>query len=706
MTDAPATHFLSDLAVILSLAGLVTVVFQRLRLPVVAGYLMAGVALGPGLGVGLIHDPATVRTLAEIGVVLLMMFVGLEFRIGKLARIGPRIGAAVVIETGLMLVVGFGVAKALGWTRLEGLLAAGVVAISSTAVIAKAFEESPPDRRLRELVYSLLVFEDLVAIVLVAVGTTVALGGDLDVASVGRLLGRLGLLLVAMLGIGLLLVPRLMRAVVALGRRETTLVTSVGLTFLLALITHDAGYSVALGAFVAGMLMSESGASHQIEQVVQPIRDLFAAVFFVAVGMLLEVRTAAAAWPLVLLFTAVVMGGKIVGVSLGAFLAGFGTRTAVGAGLSMAQIGEFSFIIAGLGLAAPGTAPLYPVAVSTAILTAFLSPLLVRRSEAAALWFDRRLPPPLQTVSTLYAAWVEQLGARPGEPTAWQARRRLIWFLAVDAAMVALALIGASVGWRLDPGRWTGWGIPPAAGRFGGLGLAFLVAAPFGFGLVMTGRRLARLLAEGVVPAVAAGKVDQGRAPRRVLVVALELVITLVVGIPLVMATLPFLPPYGAPGVVLALVILLGLAFWRTARDLDSHARAGAELVVHVLGRQGGSTPAGGLDRVREMLPGMGDFEPIRVEPGSAADGASLGELNLRGRTGATVVALSRSGEARVFPSADTRLTAGDLIALTGSHRAIADARDLVEDRLGPPDALTDHPPPPPVPPRDPDSPG
>src|SRR5690349_19064679 len=145
MADHSATNFLQDLAIILSLAALATVLFQRLRLPVVAGYLVAGVALGPRVAVGLIQDPETVRTLAEVGVVLLMLFVGLEFRIRRVARIGGRIGAAVLIEVGLMLGLGFALAKGLGWARLESLLAAGMVAVSSTAVIVKVFEDDPPD---------------------------------------------------------------------------------------------------------------------------------------------------------------------------------------------------------------------------------------------------------------------------------------------------------------------------------------------------------------------------------------------------------------------------------------------------------------------------------------------------------------------------------------------------------------------------------
>ena len=682
MTDAAATHFLRDLAIILSVAALVTVVFQRFRLPLVPGYLAAGVAVGPEIARGLISDPATIRALAEVGVVLVMFFVGLEFRVRRVARLAPRLGLAVMIEIGLMLALGFWAASLLGWSRLESLLAAGVVAISSTAVIAKSFEDTTPDWRLRDLVFSLVVLEDLVAIVLVAVGTTVAFGAAVDVGSLSGLLGKLAVLLASMVVVGLLVVPPVVRAVVALGRSETILITAVGLTFLFALITQAAGYSVALGAFLAGVLMAESGVGHQVTHVVQPVRDLFAAVFFVAVGMLLDPAAAVAAWPTVLLFVVVVTVGKVVGVSVGAFLAGFGTRTAVQAGMSMAQIGEFSFIMAGLGLAgSAGGRPLYSVAVATAMVTAFLTPVLMRRSEKVAWWIDRRLPRPIQTFTSLYTAWAETLAVGRTDSARWRPRQRMLAWLALDAALVAAALIVGSFQVTRQTG-WLAWlGVPARLERVGLLTTAALAAVIFGLGMVRTARRLARTIAESVVPPVVAGRVDQGRSPRRVLEITVEIALTIAVGIPLVVVTLPFLPSFGVPAMIGAVLLLLLFAFWRTARDLDSHTRAGAELVAHVLARHGAGG-AGSLDQVRGMLPGLGELSPMRVEAGSAIAGMTLGDLNVRGRTGATIVAVARGGGQRlVFPSAGERLEEGDLIAVTGSHQAIMAAEALPHAR-------------------------
>lgn len=675
-----ADRFLQDLAIILTTAALATVVFRRLRLPVIAGYLVAGVVVGSDVGPRLVANPGSIRTLAELGVVLLMTSVGLEFRVGKLARLGPRIAVTAGIEIAGMFSLGLVVARALGWSPLDAVLAAGIVSISSTMVIAKVFEDQAADWRLRELVFGVLVMEDVVAIALVAVSTTMAFGAEITAGSVAGVLGRLGLVLVLMVAIGLLAVPPAIRAVVRRHRSETVLLTSLGFAFLAAFLTRAAGLSVALGAFVAGMLMAEGGVGHQVGEVIRPVRDLFAAVFFVAVGMLLDVRGALAAWPLVLLFAVVVVAGKIIGVSLGAFLGGFGVRTSVRAGMSMAQIGEFSFIIAGLGAtSASSSAPLYPIAVATALVTAFVAPLLASRSEAAALRLDRALPHPLQTFVTLYGSWTESLGGRRemGRPGV----RRLVRFLLLDTLVVAALLVATSVLYRRSPEWLDGVALPLAWQRVLVLGLGAAVALPFGFGLVLAIRRLARVLAESVVPAVAPGKVDQGRAPRRALVVTLEIALTVLVALPLVAVTLPFLPPYGAPGVVFAVLAMMAVAFWRTARDLDSHTRAGAELVAHVLARQGEQANAESFEVVRNLLPGLGTVVPLRVDPSSAAVGCTLGDLNIRGLTGATVVALARGAERRAFPDADERLQAGDLIAVTGSNEAITRAATLVRAR-------------------------
>ena len=682
MASGAAHYFLRDLALILGTAALATVLFQRLRIPVIVGYLVAGMLVGPLAPRPLIHDPATIQTLAELGVVLLLFSIGLEFRFRKLLLLGPRVALAMLVEVGLMLLLGYGLARALGWDVLHSLLTAGMVAISSTMVASGTLADLAADRRLKDIVFGVLVMEDLIAIVLIAVLTTVATGADLSAPLLADLLGRLGLFLLALIVGGMLLIPRTINAVLALKRPETTLVAALAICFGLAVLSLVAGYSVALGGFIAGALVAESGKHHIVAETIRPVRDLFTAIFFVAVGMLFQPSAIAGAWTAALLLVVLVLIGKTVGVTAGVFLAGYGTRDSVRAGMSLAQIGEFSFVIAGLGAATASGAGtrLYAIAVAVATATAFTTPILAKRGERVAAWLDRKLPHPVQTVASLYASWVELLVApKPAHaPTAQ--RSRLIRLLLLDAAAVAVAIIGTSLAYRRLP-LWVGSDTAASPGmRLVLLGGGALLALPFAFGLVRTMRRLALLLAESAVPRPGRG-VDQGFAPRRTLAATLQIGLVIAVGVPLTLLTLPFVPPFGVAGVIVAYLLILGIAFWRNAADLDRHSRAGAELVVHVLGKQGHSGDTGMFEVVQGMLPGLGTIVPVEVGLGSAAAGRTLGELNLRGRTGATVVALSRGEERDPAPTAVTRVEAGDLLALSGSGSAIGLAVALLRAR-------------------------
>src|SRR2546426_8367349 len=276
-----------------------------------------------------------------------------------------------------------------------------------------------------------------------AVLAAIASGSGLAAGPLVATIARLAAFLVGLVGIGLLLVPRAMRAIVRLKRRETTLVASIGICFTIALLAQVFGYSVALGAFLAGSLVAESGEEKQIERLVEPVRDVFGAVFFVSVGMLIDPALVAQHWGAVVALTAAVIIGKVLGVSLGAFLTGSGMRTSVQAGLSLAQIGEFSFIIAALGLSLHATGEfLYPVAVAVSALTTLFTPWMIRGSGPIAAWVDRKLPRPLQTFAALYGSWLEELRARRPAATAMTGLRRLLRLLVAPFHLAGVLLVG------------------------------------------------------------------------------------------------------------------------------------------------------------------------------------------------------------------------------------------------------------------------
>jgi CPA2 family monovalent cation:H+ antiporter-2 len=359
-------HFLTNLALVLCVAAVTSLLFQRLHQPVVFGYLFAGMLIGPHIPVPLVADEGLVHTLAELGVILLMFALGLEFSLRKLFRVAPTAGIIALLQCSAMIFFGFGLGRLFGWTVLESVYTGAIIAISSTTIILKAFAEQKVSGKVTEIVFGILIIEDLIGILLIAMLMAVSSAGNLSPWELTRTSMRLAAFLVGLIAIGLLTVPRLIRATVRLGSPETTLVTAIGISFATARLALSFGYSVALGAFIGGSLVAESGLGERIEHLVAPVRDMFAAVFFVAVGMLIDPALIAEHWLPVLVLTLVVIAGKVISVSVGSFLVGYGTRTSVQTGMSLAQIGEFSFIIAGIGLAAGATRSfLFPVAVAS-----------------------------------------------------------------------------------------------------------------------------------------------------------------------------------------------------------------------------------------------------------------------------------------------------------------------------------------------------
>jgi monovalent cation:H+ antiporter-2, CPA2 family len=687
MTEPLDLHaFLATLALVLCTAAVTTVLFQRLRQPVILGYLLAGLMVGPHLTlIPAIANQEATKILAELGVILLLFGIGLEFSLRKLMRTGIASLVTGVIAISTIFWLGNGAASLLGWNTTEALFAGAAIAVSSTTIIAKAFEERKVKGRVRTLVFGVLIIEDLVSILMLAGLTTVAMGQATSAEALATTAGKLLGMLVVVTIIGLLTIPRLMRWVIGLGSNETTLVASMGLCFAGAYGAESLGYSVALGAFLAGSLIAESGESHTVEHLVIPVRDVFAAIFFVSVGMLIDPALIAEHWVAVVVFTLLVVVGKVFAVSIGAFLSGAGTRISVQTGMSMAQIGEFSFIIAAVGASSPLVRDfLYPVMVAVSAVTTLITPWLIKASPAASGWFDRKLPKPLQTYATLYASWVEELGSASGSRSVGDRRRRMIRWLLVDAAIVVVITIGLSfVGDDVRTWLMERFGITARA-AFGGMwAIGLVVAGPFLFGIFRMARGLAQLLARSALPR--GGRLDRAVAPRRALVVTLEIAIVLLVGLPVLALTQPFLPPFGGAAVLLAILAVLSVAAWRSATNLEGHVSAGAEVLLSAirfsLPPEHLTTEFPVQDRLvtaTHMLPGMGSPERFTVEPSCYAVGQTIGELGIRGRTGATVLAITRGDVGIPAPSKVERLEAGDVLLLVGAKDAVEAAKSLL----------------------------
>jgi CPA2 family monovalent cation:H+ antiporter-2 len=676
--------FLQNLAVVLCVAAVATVVFQRLHQPVVFGYLLAGMIIGPHIPIPFVADPETVRALSELGVILLMFSLGLEFSIRKLVLVSQKAGAVALFECSVMVSVGYLIGQMLGFTRMESIFTGAITGISSTTIIVKAFQEQKVKGRVTELVFGILIIEDLIAIFLLTILTTISRSGAVSPTDVVLTAIRLTMFLTALIGFGILTVPRAIRAVHKIGQPETMLVASIGICFAAALLALSFGYSVALGAFIAGSLVAESGHEIEIETLVRPVRDMFAAIFFVSVGMIIDPKALTEHWGAVLALTLAVIIGKVLAVTVGAFLAGHGRRTAMKAGMSLAQIGEFSFIIASVGVTSGVVRSwLYAVTIAVSAITTLTTPLLIKLSNKAAASIDHWLPEPIQTVAALYGSWIERVRNSPRAPTERSATNRIIRIILVDGALIAAVVIGVN----LELGRLSQilsnmTGIPSTRLRFVVVLIAGLITVPLIYGLTTSARALGNRLARRAFADVQKGKVDPADAPRRALVILVQLAVVLAVGIPMVAITQPFLPPHQGAFVLALLTLLLLVALWRNASNLQGHARAGAQIIASALAHQmasvdGTSDETKLLEDVNAVLPGLGEPVAIRVVPQSIAVGKSLAQLNLRGATGATVLAIRRGTQQIPTPLGREVILADDVVAVAGARDALLVARAI-----------------------------
>ena len=664
--------FLEDLAMVLCVAAVTTIIFQKIRQPVVVGYLIAGLIVGPNVPIPLLADSERIHTLSELGVILLMFALGLEFSVRKLIRLGPTSGFITALQVGVMIWLGYMCGRALGWTPLESIFTGAILSISSTTIVAKAYQETPVSDRLRELVFGVLLAEDLTAVVELAILTTLASGASVSASLMTVTIARLILFLVAFVGIGFIVVPPVVRFVVRMDRPETTLVAVVGICFAFALLAEHAGYSVALGAFLSGSLVAESGEVEQIEHLVAPLRDIFGAVFFVSVGMMIDPKLIAEHWQALIVLTAAVVGGKIVGVTFASILSGVGTKTSIEAGMSLSQIGEFSFIIAGAGLKTGATRDfLYTLAVAVSAVTTFLTPYMIRGSIPLAEFVTARMPRPLKVLEALYDSWLEQI-RNAGQPA--KDANSVAW---PTAAIVSSAvLIGAILIFNeRDPLDVTATVSNMEHLNYFNAGLfvdafALLLCAVPAASMYFASRRLATALASRALAELPA----DGAPVKSALIELLQITILLVAAVPLLAIVQPFMAPVEGIGIIVITIVLMIVIVTRSARQMQGQIRNATRLLRVALGGA-----HAGIDGASYEVPGIGMITPISLRPDSEGVGKKLSELDLHTSSGAVVVAIGRADSEVVVPTGDEILHEGDILELAGSSDAVAIARRLLE---------------------------
>ena len=386
---------INDLALILIVASTVTLLFKKLKQPLVLGYIMAGFIVSPHMPYTMsVMDTVDIKTWADIGVMFLLFSLGLDFSFKKIIKMGitPVITTLTIIFA--MMTLGIVVGHAFDWKRMDCIFLGGMLAMSSTTIIYKAFTDMGlRQQKFAQPVMSVLILEDILAIVMMVMLSAIASGNNPDGGEMIGSVVKIGFFLVLWFVVGIFAVPWFLRSTRKLVNNETLLIVSLGLCCLMAVVSTKVGFSSAFGAFVMGSILAETIEAAKIEKLVAPVKDLFGAVFFVSVGMLVDPKIIVEyAIPIGVLVLTILIGQSIFG-TFGFLIGGQSLKSAMRCGFSMAQIGEFSFIIASLGLSLHVTGEfLYPVVVAVSVITTFLTPYMIRLSVPSYNVLERHLP--------------------------------------------------------------------------------------------------------------------------------------------------------------------------------------------------------------------------------------------------------------------------------------------------------------------------
>lgn len=666
--------FLQDLAIVMCVAAVATILFRQLKQPVVLGYLLAGMIIGPSTPpFQLIESEVTIETLAELGIVFLMFALGLEFSLRKLQKVGATAFIAASLEILLMILVGYELGQAFGWTQKDSIFLGAILSISSTTIIIKALEGlGKTKERFASLIFGILIVEDILAIVMLALLSGYGQTGELEAGDVGMTILGLGSFLAILLIVGLIVVPRLLNYVSKFKSDEMLLITVLGLCFAVSLVTVKLGYSVALGAFLIGAIIAESRQIARIESLMLPVRDMFSAVFFVSVGLLIDPNLIIKYIGPILIISAVVIVGKVFTCALGTFVAGNDMRTSLKVGMGLAQIGEFSFIIAGLAIASGASDFISPIAVAVSAITTLATPYLISSSDSVVAWFDRVAPKPITRGLDAYSQWVGAFGRQNADNLERKIVTKLAMQIGLNLFVVTGIFIAAIFIHRTVQPMW-----PDFYGGENGLkaavwATAVLISFPL---LVAIWRKMevgAMMISEVSVNSEKAGR--KAPALRAIISTVITVVGTGVLLLILLALSSTLLPSWNVLLLVGLIVAVSGFLLYRSSVKL--YARAQSAL------RDTFDQPADPHPHAhpedRALPPILREAQLETVEAGTKVVGKMISELQLRRETGASIVGIDRHGESIVNPRPSEELAKGDRILLLGNSEQLESARKLL----------------------------
>lgn len=674
----PGDSFLQDLAVVLLAAGAAALVCERLRQPKVAGYILAGLLIGPHTPLfPLIKGEAAIRTLADLGVIFLMFSVGLEFNFRRLRKAGATAGLTGILDVTVMVWLGYLLGRHIGWSPLESLFLGGMLCNSSTTILAKTLHELGKTReKFAGVVVGITVVEDVLAVGMMAVLTAAAVAG---VVQAGFLASRFWMLVLFLTTVtigGLLTLPRFLNHITRLKNNELLVLAVLGACFGVTLVATRLELSLALGAVLVGAIASESHAGQRLAPMIEPMRDTFGAVFFVAIGLMLNPAMLQQHAGTILAATSLVIGGKFILNTVGSLLTGHDAPTAIRVGAGMAQVGEFAFIIAATGIALAATsAPVYQVGVGTAVLTTLLSPYLIRASSRLATTLEDS--PACQrytAVFALYGLWVDRMTQRKQNNVIRRAVRRSAIIILVNAVLIC-AIMGVAAYLARGPLQ----AIPSLAARPVLLSaamwaVAMLACLPLYVATVRKLQAVGMILAESVLPIEMTS--PWARTMRSFLANAI-----LTAGATLLLLLTVALGSAMFPSLLVLTIMIIGaaaVAVWRWPKLVHVYAQAQGAVATMLQG------PAH-REPAPEHIPPSRTANEVEltihtaiIKEGTHVLGMNLRSIRLRQRTGATLVGIVRGDRKIVNPGPQECLLEGDRAYLLGDPDQIRSARELL----------------------------
>ena len=483
MNEIP--YLVKDLALILMVAGIVTIIFKKLKQPLVLGYIVAGFLVSPHMPYTMsVIDESDIKTWADIGVIFTLFSLGLDFSFKKIVKMGASPIIATVVIVFSMMMLGISVGHGFGWSKMDCIFLGGMLAMSSTTIIYKAFDDMGlRQQKFAGMVMSVLILEDILAIVMMVMLSAIAGGSNPDGEQMLGSIVKIGFFLVLWFIVGIFAIPWFLRSVRKLVNNETLLIVALGLCCGMAVLSTKVGFSSAFGAFVMGSILAETVEAEKIIKLVEPVKNLYGAIFFVSVGMLVDPKILVEyALPILALVCTILVGQAILG-TLGFMLGGESLKSAMRCGFSMSQIGEFSFIIASLGLSLGVISNfLYPVVVAVSVITTFLTPYMIRLATPTYLVMEKHLPDKLINVLNHFAM------SHPSttQQSKWKSLLKQMTINTVAYSILSAAVITLMFTFVLPFMRslFPGWRLHWYANAITGL-LTIIIIAPFLRAIVM-----------------------------------------------------------------------------------------------------------------------------------------------------------------------------------------------------------------------------